>query len=119
MSLPVQTRWLLWIVVGAACVEPSEDPVLCVDLFPSECVQESTCRVLSAYGISTQSGEACVDYTGEPVGVGCDDEGRACVEEPTLAAPPDDPTDCFSFNDSCIPADWVECEDLSELPPEC
>jgi len=115
----VQPPWLTWIVVFAACVDPSTGDVLCVDLYPSECEGQSTCMTLTAYGVLGTDDAPCADYTGDPVGVGCDNGGRACTEESTLAAPPDDPSDCFLFIDSCTPADWVACEDLSDIPPEC
>ena len=112
-------RWIVVLIAVAACAEnPVEEPQ-CIELFPSECAQQSSCTVVEGFVVAGDVGSECIDYTGDTVGVGCDAQGRECLAVETIAAAPDDPEACFLFTDSCIPDGWLACDDLSEVPPEC
>jgi hypothetical protein len=116
--LPIMHRlWLPTLAALAGCLDTPDETLLCTDLYPSECAQQAACKILSGYSVSEEDG--CVDFTGGGVGSGCESDTRECVDESTLAAPPDDPSDCFLFTDSCVPTDWVSCEDVSDIPPAC
>jgi len=117
MLPPMHRLWLFALAPLTGCLDTPEEPVLCTDLYPSECAQQAECTILSGYSVSTVEG--CVDFTGGGVGSGCDSNERVCLDQETLAAPPEDPSDCFLFTDSCVPTDWVSCEDVSDIPPAC
>jgi len=109
---------VLFVALTACPGAPIEDAP-CIELFPSECAQESECQLVEGFVINGDPGEECVQHTGDTVGLGCDAAGRDCLDVETLAAPADDPTDCYLFSDSCIPEGWVDCEDLSDIPEDC
>ncbi len=109
----------LLILLEACETTPAEDETPCVDFFPSECAQETACAIVEGFVVTESEGSVCVDYTGDTLGLACDVADRSCLAIETLAASADDPTDCYLFPDSCIPDGWGDCEEVSEVPPEC
>lgn len=102
-----------------ACDPGTASEADCEALFPSECAQEPSCAAISGHVVLGDGPSACVDFTGGPADQGCDAANQDCLDVETLAAPSDDPADCWLFADSCIPAGWGPCEDIEGPLGEC
>ncbi len=75
------------------------------------CEALGDCALISARELRDDGdGEVCVDFTAETVPKGCMDAEQGCAEAETLAAPADDPSDCWWFSNLCLPEGWVSCE---------
>jgi hypothetical protein len=96
------------------------DPgIYCRDLLASQCAEDSECEVVGAWAVIDVGFGACVDFTGDKVGVGCQAAGRNCESGETWAGPPPPDTgpiteDCWLFDDTCIPDEWVPCDEYDE-----
>jgi hypothetical protein len=55
------------------------------------------------------AGGICVDFSASPVALGCDVADMGCGAAETLAASPDDPSTCWWFPSTCVPAGWGGC----------
>ncbi|GEM_PF-3342076 len=117
------------LVATLACSDGSTDgtgdgttDVVCADVPLTECADSPSCTpgVASLLVVEPASGRDC--WTQERDNAVCADKGTfgSCEDVETAAAPPDDPTDCLLFANSCTPADWVPCADVPELTcPAC
>lgn len=113
-------RALVLAALAMGCtLESQETDAPCIDLFPSECSLRSDCDEVAGRPLGRSSaGAPCVETLGDPVARGCAGAGADCVDGEILAAPPEDPDECWWFADSCVPDGWMPCAD-TEVPPPC
>jgi hypothetical protein len=89
----------------------TDDPVVCQDLTPLDCKERSDCVVIQAKALSLDcSGESCLDWDTPSEDKGCMDAEGGCGDAETIAASPQDPSECWWFSSTCIPGGWTVCD---------
>lgn len=95
----------------------TEDVAVCEDIPVDVCSETVGCTpgVAALLELDAASGRDC--WTQERQNAVCVDEGTFgnCDNVETAAAPPDDPTDCLLFGNSCTPPDWIPCTTVPDL----
>lgn len=95
-----------WVDCGwidmAECPADTE----CADYSPSECGDHSECATITARTLHTDTDDDwCVDFSEDPVAVGCMDGDMGCDEALHLASDPEGTT--WWFSNGCIPEGWT------------
>ena len=91
------------------CENVVDDCLDCSSLGPDECAAREDCSSIGGMMMQpTDDGDFCIDWEAEGSVVGCRDEGP-CGDAESYAQPPDDPTVCWFFSDTCIPDGWIGC----------
>ncbi len=119
-------NWILLMVL--ACGDKADDSApsppadtndsgtltACAALSPTDCGSRSDCTTLTGRPVQEQNGQICVDYTIEPEPLGCMDAEAGCGDAEILGASPASPDTCWWFPNTCLPADWIACEDANK-----
>ncbi len=95
----------------------TSDDTVCEEITVDVCSDTPGCTpgVAALMEIDGASGRDC--WTQERQNAVCVEEGTFgnCDNVETAAAPPDDPTACLLFGNSCTPPDWIPCTSVPDL----
>jgi len=95
----------------------NDDGPVCEEVPVDECGDTVGCTpgVAALMEVDAASGRDC--WTQVRQNAVCVAEGTFgnCDDVETAAAPPDDPSDCLLFGNSCTPPDWIPCTTVPDL----
>ena len=82
----------------------------CSDVSPSECGSTDGCFVLTGSPVGWNSSNECIAWANTVEQVGCMSTEFDCGAMISYAAPPEDPSNCYGFSNTCYPEAWVSCD---------
>ena len=95
------------------CSVPEE--LDCADLSVTDCASRDDCAAITASQIVVNTEEECLDWANSVEDVGCMDANMGCGAAITYAASAADPTQCYGFYNTCIPAGWGDCNSINSF----